>query len=187
LLPVALCTLGDEGATQRFIVEQAHITHNHPYSDLACQTLARMVQLAVLGHSKLRLLAEARKMVATCPVFAYTPYPGNATGYVVDTIQTVFHYFFRSRDFEGCLIDTVNAGGDADTNGAIVGMLAGAYYGSEGHPKRWLRKMNPVLLAELSTLATTLVDRSPLLAGELRVINAPDSTPSAVVTPLTHL
>jgi len=34
------------------------------------------------------------------------------------------------------------SGGDADTTGAIVGMLAGAYYGMEAIPRRWLKKMD---------------------------------------------
>ena len=37
--------------------------------------------------------------------------------------------FFDTDVFEDCLIDVVNRGGDADTTGAIAGMLAGARYG----------------------------------------------------------
>lgn len=162
LLPVALCCLGDETETQRCIIEQAHITHNHPHSDAACLILAKLVQLSLTGQSKMRLLMETKRVVETQPAFAFNPYPGNASGYILDTVQTVFYHFFRSRDFEGCLVDTVNAGGDADTNGAIVGMLAGAYYGREGLPRRWLRALAPSLQSELELLADALVERSPL-------------------------
>jgi ADP-ribosyl-[dinitrogen reductase] hydrolase len=89
-----------------------------------------------------------------------------ATAYVVDTLQTVFHYFFSGRDFEECLVNTVNQGGDADTTGAIVGMLAGAYYGLEGIPLRWLKKMDRKLLEEISTLSKVLVELSPLGSGQ---------------------
>jgi len=37
-------------------------------------------------------------------------------------------------------VGTVNQGADADTTGAICGMLAGAYYGREALPRRWLKK-----------------------------------------------
>jgi ADP-ribosyl-[dinitrogen reductase] hydrolase len=162
LLPIALCCLGDERETKRCVLEQAHLTHNHAYSDLACISLAQLVQLSVMGQSKQRLLLEAKRLVESHPVFSFNPYPGQASGYVLDTVQTVFHHFFRSRDFEGCLVDTINVGGDADTNGAIVGMLAGAYYGEESLPRRWHRALRPSLLVELETLANTLVDLSPL-------------------------
>jgi ADP-ribosyl-[dinitrogen reductase] hydrolase len=161
LLPVALCCLGDEADTDRSILEQAHLTHNHPYSDAACLSLARLVQLAVLGQSRMRLLVEAMRLVERLPAFAFNPYPGNASGYVLDTVQTVFYHFFRSRDFEACLVDTVNRGGDADTNGALAGMLAGAYYGEDSLPRRWRRALKPGLLDELQQLADTLVARSP--------------------------
>ena len=44
-------------------------------------------------------------------------------------------------DFRAGLIDTVNRGGDADTNGAITGALLGAYWGEEGIPEEWREKV----------------------------------------------
>ncbi len=35
----------------------------------------------------------------------------------------------------------VNLGDDADTTGAVFGQLAGAYYGHEGIPERWSRRL----------------------------------------------
>jgi ADP-ribosyl-[dinitrogen reductase] hydrolase len=161
LLPVALATLGDAAEMKRCVLEQAHITHNHPLSDAACTTLGTLIHKAILGRSMTTLLQEVQSLVSDQPSFRFSPYSGMSSGYIVDTIQTVFHFFFRSRDFEECLIDTVNAGGDADTTGAIVGMLAGAYYGPSLHPSRWLRRMDQELLRELRKLATALVDCSP--------------------------
>jgi ADP-ribosylglycohydrolase len=39
--------------------------------------------------------------------------------------------------FEAALIDVVNRGGDADTNGAITGALLGARHGAAAIPDRW--------------------------------------------------
>jgi ADP-ribosyl-[dinitrogen reductase] hydrolase len=47
------------------------------------------------------------------------------------------------------LIDVVNQGGDADTTGAIAGMLAGATYGVSGIPQDWLKKLDPKAAAEI--------------------------------------
>jgi ADP-ribosyl-[dinitrogen reductase] hydrolase len=41
--------------------------------------------------------------------------------------------------FEEALILAVNLGEDADTVGAVNGQLAGALYGLDGIPARWLK------------------------------------------------
>jgi ADP-ribosyl-[dinitrogen reductase] hydrolase len=166
--PVAIFTLGSDELLQKYSIEQGHLTHNHPLSDAACITYGRMVQMALLGASRNRLRREADSLAAAFPTFRFAPYPGLASGYVVDTVQTVFHYFFRSRSFEECVVTTVNQGGDADTTGAIAGGLAGAYYGLEEIPRRWLKKLDDHYLAELDALAIRLVELSPLLLGVCR-------------------
>lgn len=165
-LPVALCTVGDDLLLERLTIEQAHLTHNHPYSDAATIYLGRLLYLALTGRSMLQLRREADQLISMHPSFSYIPYKGLASGYVVDTMQTVFHCFFRSRSFEGCIIDTVNQGGDSDTTGAIAGALAGAYYGEEAIPARWRRKLAKELVAEITELAEQLILLSPLLLGE---------------------
>jgi ADP-ribosyl-[dinitrogen reductase] hydrolase len=167
MTPVALCTLGSDELLQKYSLEQGHLTHNHPLSDAACITYGRMIQLALKGAEKSRLRREADRLVAEHPAFRFDPYPGLATGYVVDTLQTVFHHLFRSRTFEECVVATVNQGGDADTTGAIAGGLAGAYYGLEQIPRRWLKKLDGRCLAEPEALAMQLTRLSPQLNGIL--------------------
>ncbi len=165
MLPVALFTLGDDPLLAVSAVEQAHLTHNNPLSDAACIYLGRLVHLALAGFSKSRLRRELEGLFAAHENFRFEPYRGLASGYVVDTMQTVFHYFFKSRNFEDCLVGVVNQGGDADTTGAIAGMLAGAYYGMGEIPKKWLKKMDKVVLDEVDALAEQLVRLSPLVRG----------------------
>lgn len=163
MLPTALFTMGDDNLLCRCAVEQGHLTHNHPLSDAACIALGRLVHLSVLGFSKPRLRREADRLTESHPTFSFEPYRGLATGYVVDTMQTVLHFFFRGRDFEECLVSTVNQGGDADTTGAIIGMVAGAYYGMEGIPRRWFKKMDRQVLDEICILSDRLISLSPVL------------------------
>jgi ADP-ribosylglycohydrolase len=60
------------------------------------------------------------------------------TGYVVQSLEAALWAFSHSNTFEeGCLM-AVNLGDDADTTGAIYGQIAGAYYGEEGIPEKWL-------------------------------------------------
>jgi ADP-ribosyl-[dinitrogen reductase] hydrolase len=162
ILPAALYSLPDEELLKKYAIEQAHLTHNNPVSDAACLCLGRLLHLAICGAEKTRLRRHVDGLTARFPTFTFEPYRGLATGYVVDTMQTVFHWFFRGRSFEECLVGTVNQGGDADTTGAICGMLAGAYYGMEGIPKRWIKKLDVKVLAEIESMVTRLVATSPV-------------------------
>lgn len=162
MLPVVFYSLPDRELLKKYALEQAHLTHNNPVSDAACICLGAMLQAALCGAGKPRLRREADGLVARFPTFAFDPYRGLATGYVVDTFQTVFHWFFRGKNFEECLTGTVNQGGDADTTGAICGMLAGAYYGMEAIPGRWLRKMDKNVIEEIMQASDQLIAASPL-------------------------
>ncbi len=161
MAPVALYTLGDPALLDRYAVEQAHLTHNHPLSDAACLAVGRMVQGAILGCDRFELHAMTRELVGKHPNFNFNKYKGHADSYVVDTLKTVFHYLFTTADFEECLIGVVNQGGDADTTGAIAGMIAGAFYGPNAIPKSWWKKLNPTVRQEVEDSSELLVRLSP--------------------------
>ena len=163
--PVALVSLGDPGLLERRALEQAHLTHNHPLSDAACVTVGRMVQEAVRGASAHALHALTRELAARHSEFGFRDYQGESSGFVVDTLRTVFHHFFSTATFEECLVAVVNQGGDADTTGSIAGALAGAFYGPEALPQRWLDRLDPAVRSEAAHLAERLVFLSPLAAS----------------------
>lgn len=142
-LPVALATLGDDERFCRWSLAQAHITHNHPLSDAATLALGRMVRALIRGAGTDECVGLSNALVQAHPAFRYSPYPGRASGYVVDTVQTVLHHFLAHEDFESALVATVNRGDDADTTGALVGMLAGARCGAARLPTQWLNKLHP--------------------------------------------
>jgi ADP-ribosyl-[dinitrogen reductase] hydrolase len=148
------------------VVSQARITHNHPLSDGASVLVAQLIQLALIGHAMDRLQRQVDRAVLTFPQFNYRRFNGLSTAYVVDTMQTVLHFLFSTSSFEDCIVATVNQGGDADTTGAIVGAIAGAYYGLDAIPRDWIRKLDPQVRDELDILAEQLVDASPLAHGD---------------------
>ena len=169
MAPVALFTLGDDRLLRRCTLEQARLTHNHPLSDAGCITLGRMTQAAMLGADRFQLHAMARELIAEYPTYKFNNYKGFASGYVVDTLQTVFHYFFGTASFEECLVGVVNQGGDADTTGAIAGMLAGAFYGYDSLPKAWLKKLNKDVRSEVEQVTERLVKLSPWVAEDAHI------------------
>jgi len=172
LLPTALYTHNDDALLRRCTIEQAHLTHHHPLSDAACLTFGKMIHAALGGADRFSLHALARELVTSHPQFHFNDYRGHAGGYVVETVQTILHYFFTTNSFEACLIGIVNQGGDADTTGAIGGALAGAFYGLEQLPSAWRKKLDPAVSEEVQRLAGELIRLSP--AGQ----KAPSSASS---------
>ena len=104
-------------------------------------------------------------MASRHPEFRFEKYDGKSSGYVVETLRTVFDAFFSTDNFEDCVVKTVNRGGDADTTGSIAGAIAGARYGLAAIPRRWLQALDPNLREELSALAEDLLRKSPLFTG----------------------
>ena len=165
MVPVALATLADRALLERRAVEQARITHHHPLSDAACVHVGELLHLACLGLSKARLRRASEALAARERAFRLDRYDGLATGYVVDTLRTVLHFFGETGSFEECLVAVVNRGGDADTTGSIAGAIAGAYYGPGELPRRWLRRLDRGVRAEIERLSDRLVALSPLGRG----------------------
>lgn len=157
MLPVVLATLHDEAAFERVAIAQAHVTHHHPLSDAAVLGIGQLVRLMLLGGDRAQLLRAIQGWVVQQPKFAFDPYRGHASAYVVDTVQTVLHCVTRHEDFESVLVAAVNCGGDADTTGAIAGMLMGAYCGARRLPAPWMRKLAPTITHAVTDQASALV------------------------------
>ncbi|MFZ3160205.1 MAG: ADP-ribosyl-[dinitrogen reductase] hydrolase [Rhodoferax sp.] len=168
-LPAVLATLGNDAAFARLSIAQSHLTHHHPLSDAATLGLGRLLGLLLggLDHSACQLWAA--QWVTGNPAFSFTPYRGYATAYVVDTVQTVLHYLTRHEDFEAALVATVNQGDDADTTGALVGMLAGARCGAAQLPQRWLRRLQAATVRAITEQTSGLLALAQSLKGSSHV------------------
>jgi ADP-ribosyl-[dinitrogen reductase] hydrolase len=156
-LPVVLATLNRPEDFESWSLEQSRITHHNPRSDAATLALGHMTNALISGQGLESCLLLAERLIGQFSEFAYSPYPGKASGYIVDTVQTVLHHFFNTDSFESCLIATVNQGGDADTTGALAGMLAGAKYGLDQIPARWLERLDRQVVAHIRRQVAVLV------------------------------
>jgi ADP-ribosyl-[dinitrogen reductase] hydrolase len=163
-LPLALAMLGaDETELRHASRIQAHITHNNDVSDLGTECVMRMVQCAIQGGEKQDLENLAEELIASEPLYAYRQRPQeNPSGYIVETLRAVFQAFFANEDFETAMLDVVNRGGDADTTGAILGMIAGAYYGFDAIPRQWRKAMDQDLLQQCHEQALALLQLAPV-------------------------
>lgn len=72
------------------------------------------------------------------------------SGYVPETVGAAFYCFAATESFEEAVVLAVRAGGDTDTTAAVVGALAGTYYGMEGIPEHFKTVENFELLDDLT-------------------------------------
>jgi len=161
VLPVALATFYHDRAMVRdAVLAQARVTHNHPLSDAGTLCVVDMVQAFLAGHSRVEVLHDqVHRLIEQYPPFRFRGGKPreNPTGYIVDTLQTVFQCFFDTDSFTDCLVETVNRGGDADTTGAIAGMLAGACFGLQAIPPAWIKALSPPVREACEAQARALV------------------------------
>lgn len=67
----------------------------------------------------------------------------NTGGFCIYSTIVALHCLSTTKNFKDAVLKAVNLGGDADTNGAITGQLAGAYYGFNKIPKNLVQGLNP--------------------------------------------
>lgn len=143
-LPLALLhCYGEDADLVQSSRAQAHITHNNALADAATEAVLRMVVSALHGETLAVIREQADRLVARYPQFNFTGRRvENPSGWIVETLQVVFQSLFEKKTFEDTLVEVVNRGGDADTTGAIAGMLVGAFYGIDAIPSRWLKALD---------------------------------------------
>ncbi len=163
-LPVALvhCFSGDAvmvEASRR----QTHVTHNNAVADAGTEAVLRMVIVALKGGGHGDLRVHANQLVGSYSQYAFERRRmENPSGWIVETLQVVFQSLFNHTSFEHTLVDVVNRGGDADTTGAIAGMLAGALYGKDAIPQRWIAALDQEVCQACRLQAVQLLE----LAGQ---------------------
>jgi ADP-ribosyl-[dinitrogen reductase] hydrolase len=135
--------------------ESSRVTHPHPRCQEACSIYTRLACKALQGAEK-KALAEAladldvqddqlrSRLSRYKDADSWKQQEeGNirSTGYVLDTLEAALWAFFSTNTFEDGAIRVVNLGDDADTVGAVYGGLAGAHYGLDALPPRWIQAM----------------------------------------------
>ena len=156
-LPVALATIGRPVEFEQWTLEQCHITHNHRLSDAATLAMGRMVQRLVMGGGVAACREEAKTLIAAHTQFRFDRFRGPCSAYIVDTVCTVLKHYFLTDTIRSCVTETVNMGGDADTAGALAGMLAGATYGASTLPDAWLKRLDPKATEEITAQVPRLL------------------------------
>lgn len=85
------------------------------------------------------------------------------SGYVVESLEVALWCFYHGADFRESVLLAANIGNDADTTAAVCGQICGAYYGLEGIPRAWRKKIT--LTAQIESTARDLFKLGQRLNG----------------------
>lgn len=80
---------------------------------------------------------------------SYSTALAEPTGHVGKTLNNALYWVQNTNTFEDAIINPVNHGGDADTIAAITGSLAGALYGYDAIPQKWIEQLDLKVKADL--------------------------------------
>ncbi|NLI90857.1 MAG: ADP-ribosylglycohydrolase [Peptococcaceae bacterium] len=155
-IPVVLAYYTDRDRMLQMAYRQSALTHYDPAAGkcvmLYCDLVRRLIEGEDLRTGIRETAEEYRdgfKFRVDLP-----PEEIKTTGYVVHTLEAALNCAFQTQSFEEAVIMAVNLGGDTDTIGAVTGGIAGACYGLDQIPPRWLGKL--AVRDELLDLADSL-------------------------------
>jgi ADP-ribosyl-[dinitrogen reductase] hydrolase len=139
------------------IDKATELTHGHENAIHACRFYAGLIWHAIRGTSKNVLLdpdfyRDTLKLTLNHDIEeiaqgSYKNRKGYADGirgkgYVVNALEAALWAFDNDENsFEKGVLAAINLGDDTDTTAAIYGQLAGAVYGIDEIPKRWVQKL----------------------------------------------
>ncbi len=157
-VPIALRYGRDEGDLERFSRLDSSLTHHDPVAGDAC-TWFNLTVAALLRGRKPPRSSSSVALAAADAIGGDKDALGievqEQMGYVVTALRVGFAGAFGHDSFEQAVVFAANLGGDADTNAAVAGALAGARFGAAGIPERWLEPLHQ--RAPISGLATRLL------------------------------
>jgi ADP-ribosyl-[dinitrogen reductase] hydrolase len=166
LAPVALFYFPDTRQIQKFAADSSRTTHAAPETIECCQLFASLIANALLGAPKteLRSLPQLSFNQAKVAEIARGQYLDKSvdeirgSGYCVESLEAALWCFQRTDNFTSAILQAANLGDDADTTAAIVGQLAGAYYGVRAIPAHWLEMLHDG--EEIAATADRLLEAS---------------------------
>lgn len=164
-------------------VAQSRLTHHDPVASAAAAFVAEVIRLSIEGVPFEDALIEATEMMVDSPlaeVFATGlapalgrgwdpglddgPHNGTARTAVAQAVWAVRH----AVDFHDAVTKAVDLGGDTDTVAAIAGAMAGACFGAQSIPVRWVTYVNGTVTGpggQRTYRSQDLVDLARRLAG----------------------
>lgn len=182
-----------KGAAEMQARAFAEMTHRGDKSTEACVLYTRMVYLLTESVGNFQD-GDVADFLHEC--LKGTFYDGSveaaatyaAGGYVVDSMSTAVSCLAHAQTFEEAVCAAANLGGDTDTNAAITGGLAGAWFGFSAIPARWVDALAPGLRQDLDILAAAAEShRNQVTGGKAMPYGRPMKGASRRVPTTVHI
>jgi ADP-ribosylglycohydrolase len=155
IAPVPIFCWNDPDKAFEYGSATSQTTHAHENCKNICGIFSYIAATAIQGATKEHMLEDLKKWPQKWPQISDPEVQSilagdflkksrdeiKSSGYVVDTFEAALWAFFTTDTFEDGAILAVNLADDSDTVGAVYGTLAGAYYGFEAIPERWLKAL----------------------------------------------
>lgn len=163
LAPVPMLWRRDPERARFYAAESTRTTHGAAEALDCSRLFSSQVRAALMGAGVEAVLTPAMpppqsEKVAAIHARAYAGKREDeirGTGYSVDSLEAALWCFLHTDSFEAAILRAANLGEDADTTAAICGQIAGAHYGVEAIPQRWLQRL--VMRDEIAAMAEALL------------------------------
>lgn len=164
LAPVPMFYAPSLEKTIRYSGESSRTTHAASEAIECAQLFGAQLRAALLGTSKQEILSSSGfkpampKVVALADVSYADKNEQHirGSGYVVESLEAALWCFLITNSYRDAVLLATNLGDDADTTAAIVGQIAGAFYGVSGIPEHWLSSL--AMKQEIEELALQLLE-----------------------------
>ena len=126
-------------------VHQGRLTHNNPTSDRYIRDYCYAVSMAL--YSPHLWAGDGDRIELMAP-----------TGHVENSVNNAIYWSFNALNFRDVIIGPVNHGGDADTIAALTGGIAGAYFGEDHIPRKWIDALDPQVVKDLQDMTNWIMN-----------------------------
>ena len=126
-------------------VHQGRLTHNNPTSDRYIRDYCYAVSMALYSPNLWAGDEDHIELMAP-------------TGHVENSVNNAIYWSFNALNFRDAIIGPVNHGGDADTIAALTGGIAGAYFGEDHIPRKWIAALDPHVVKDLQGMTDWIMN-----------------------------
>lgn len=159
IMPLLFYIKGKPIAEQFEIIRDVSaLTHRHIRAAMCCLIYLRMSEHILNGKDKVDSYAEMRKEVLDFWIkMKFAEQERNhflriiqndirevaredlkSGGYVMESLEASLWCFLKKENYSETVLEAINLGHDTDTTAAIVGGLAGLFYGAKNIPEDWI-------------------------------------------------
>lgn len=126
-------------------VHQGRLTHNNPTSDRYIRDYCYAVSMALYSPNLWAGDDDHIELMAP-------------TGHVENSVNNAIYWSFNALNFRDAIIGPVNHGGDADTIAALTGGIAGAYFGEDHIPRKWIDALDSQVVKDLQGMTDWIMN-----------------------------